>query len=86
MNDSLHLKYLTVGPNDRLWGTAVNSVGFQEVGPGELILQEITLPDICSPKKGDVSFRNISFCISPRGRGGSAVPAFSIRYPSPKAA
>lgn len=35
MNDSLHLKYLTVGPNDRLWGTAVNSVGFQEVGPGE---------------------------------------------------
>ncbi len=35
MNDSLHLKYLTVGPNDLLWGTAVNSVGFQEVGPGE---------------------------------------------------
>lgn len=35
MNDSLHLKYLTVGPNDLLWGTAVNSVGFQEVGPGD---------------------------------------------------
>lgn len=35
MNDSLHLKYLTIGPNDLLWGTAVNSVGFQEVGPGE---------------------------------------------------
>lgn len=35
MNDSLHVKYLTVGPNDLLWGTAVNSVGFQEVGPGE---------------------------------------------------
>jgi len=35
MNDSLHLKYLAVGPNDLLWGTAVNSVGYQEVGPGE---------------------------------------------------
>ena len=35
MNDSLHLKYLTIGPSDLLWGTAVNSVGFQEVGAGE---------------------------------------------------
>ena len=35
MNDELHLKYLTVGPGDLAWGMAVNSVGFQEVGPGE---------------------------------------------------
>ena len=35
MNDALHLKYLTVGPGDLSWGMAVNSVGFQEVGPGE---------------------------------------------------
>lgn len=35
MNDALHLKYLVTSPNDLLWGTAVNSVGFQEVGPGE---------------------------------------------------
>ena len=35
MNDAIHLKYLVAGPNDLLWGTAVNSVGFQEVGPGE---------------------------------------------------
>ena len=35
MDDSIHLKYLVAGPNDLLWGTAVNSVGFQEVGPGE---------------------------------------------------
>lgn len=35
MNDALHLKYLAIGPNDLLWGLAVNSVGFQEVGPGE---------------------------------------------------
>ena len=35
MNDAIHLKYLVAGPNDLLWGTAVNSVGFQEVAPGE---------------------------------------------------
>jgi AraC-like DNA-binding protein len=35
MDESIHLKYLVAGPNDLLWGTAVNSVGFQEVGPGE---------------------------------------------------
>ena len=35
MTDALHLKYLAIGPNDLLWGLAVNSVGFQEVGPGE---------------------------------------------------
>ena len=35
MNDALHLKYLVAAPADLLWGTAVNSVGFQEVGPGE---------------------------------------------------
>ena len=35
MNDAIHLKYLAVSPNDLLWGTAVNSVGFQDVGPGE---------------------------------------------------
>ena len=35
MNDALHLKYLAVSPEDLRWGTAVNSVGFQEVGPGE---------------------------------------------------
>ena len=36
MTDALHLKYLAIGPNDLLWGLAVNSVGFQEVGPGEV--------------------------------------------------
>lgn len=35
MNDAIHLKYLMVSPEDLLWGLAVNSVGFQEVGPGE---------------------------------------------------
>ena len=35
MNDALHLKYLAVSPDDLRWGTAVNSVGFQDVGPGE---------------------------------------------------
>ena len=35
MNDALHLKYLMVSPEDLLWGMAVNSVGFQEVGPGQ---------------------------------------------------
>ena len=35
MNDSIHLKYLAVSPDDLRWGLAVNSVGFQEVGPGE---------------------------------------------------
>ena len=35
MNSALHLKYLTVAPNDLAWGTAVNSVGFQEVAPGD---------------------------------------------------
>lgn len=35
MNDALHLKYLMVSPEDLLWGLAVNSVGFQEVGPGQ---------------------------------------------------
>ena len=33
-DDSLHLKYLVINPNDLLWGMAVNSVGFQEIGPG----------------------------------------------------
>lgn len=31
---SVHLKYLTVSPLDLLWGTAVHSVGFQEIAPG----------------------------------------------------
>ena len=35
MNDAIHLKYLAVGPSDLMWGAAVNSVGFQDVGPGE---------------------------------------------------
>jgi len=35
MNESVHLKYLVASPADLQWGTAVNSVGFQEVGPGE---------------------------------------------------
>ncbi len=32
--DSLHLKYLAVNPVDLLWGTAVNSVGYQLIAPG----------------------------------------------------
>ncbi len=35
MNDAIHLKYLMVSPEDLLWGLAVNSVGFQEVGAGQ---------------------------------------------------
>ena len=35
MNDAIHLKYLALSPEDLRWGIAVNSVGFQEVGPGE---------------------------------------------------
>ncbi len=35
MNDSVHLKYLAIGPGDLAWGTAINSVGYQEVAPGE---------------------------------------------------
>lgn len=31
---SIHLKYLAVNPLDLHWGTAVNSVGFQEIAPG----------------------------------------------------
>ena len=33
MNEDIHLKYLTIGPHDLLWGMAVNSLGFQEVAP-----------------------------------------------------
>ncbi len=35
MEESLHLKYLIVNDNDRLWGLTINSVGFQSVRPGE---------------------------------------------------
>ena len=35
MNDAIHLKYLVASANDLRWGTAVNSVGFQEVDAGE---------------------------------------------------
>lgn len=35
MSDAIHLKYLAIGPNDLSWGVAVNSVGRQEVNPGE---------------------------------------------------
>jgi AraC-like DNA-binding protein len=31
---SVHLKYLAINPVDLKWGTAVNSVGFQEIAPG----------------------------------------------------
>ncbi len=31
---SLHLKYLAINPVDLKWGTAVNSVGYQEIAPG----------------------------------------------------
>ena len=34
-NEDIHLKYLAVNRNDLLWGLAVNSVGFQNVGPGK---------------------------------------------------
>ena len=32
--DDVHLKYLAVTPADLQWGTAVNSVGMQEIAPG----------------------------------------------------
>ena len=32
--EAVHLKYLAVNPVDLQWGTAVNSVGFQEIAPG----------------------------------------------------
>lgn len=35
MDESIHLKYLIAGDNDRLWGLTINSVGFQSVKPGE---------------------------------------------------
>lgn len=35
MATSKHLKYLAVSPQDLLWGLAVNSVGFQDIAPGE---------------------------------------------------
>ncbi len=35
MGDAIHLKYLAVGPTDLSWGVAVNSVGRQQVSPGE---------------------------------------------------
>lgn len=35
MNSALHLKYLVASPADLLWGMAVNSVGYQEVRPGQ---------------------------------------------------
>ena len=35
MSEALHLKYLAVAPADLLWGMAVNSVGFQDVRPGQ---------------------------------------------------
>lgn len=31
----IHLKYLAVNPQDLQWGIAVNSVGCQQIGPGE---------------------------------------------------
>ena len=34
MNDSIHLKYLAVSPDDLRWGLAINSVGFQDVPAG----------------------------------------------------
>lgn len=35
MDESIHLKYLIAGENDRLWGLTINSVGRQSVKPGE---------------------------------------------------
>lgn len=35
MADSVHLKYLAVTPQDLAWGVAVNSVGRQDILPGE---------------------------------------------------
>lgn len=32
--NSIHLKYLVVNPNDMLWGIAVHTVGFQEISTG----------------------------------------------------
>ena len=34
-SEDIPLKYLAVNRNDLLWGLAVNSVGFQNVGPGK---------------------------------------------------
>ena len=34
IDNSIHLKYLAVNPNDMLWGVAVNTIGFQEIAPG----------------------------------------------------
>ena len=35
MNEDIHLKYLAANKNDLEWGIAVNSVGTQNVAPGE---------------------------------------------------
>ena len=35
MDESIHLKYLIAGENDRLWGLTINSVGYQSVASGE---------------------------------------------------
>ena len=35
MSQHIHYKYLTVTSQDALWGLAVNTVGTQEIGPGE---------------------------------------------------
>lgn len=35
MPEPIHLKYLAVNEQDMLWNTAVNSVGGQEIAPGE---------------------------------------------------
>ena len=34
-DEDIHLKYLAVNKNDLLWGLAVNSTGFQDVGRGK---------------------------------------------------
>lgn len=35
MSDSIHLKYLAKNRQDQVWGLAVNSVGRQQIAPGE---------------------------------------------------
>ncbi len=35
MSENIHHKYLSVNPQDSLWGIAVNTVGTQEIAPGE---------------------------------------------------
>lgn len=53
MDNSIHLKYLTINQDDLKWGITINSVGYQNIAAGMPYPPENHPPAICFQQIAD---------------------------------